>query len=252
MGIDVSATKEVQFNGTHQKLVDTSVTNNPRRHVLNLDAAAQLSVQSIFRRRNSSDKQDKRDGNPLIYALKRTNGYTITLDEMMRFRPSFQGILERAMNQANYDAIVPMPSSHPIALMLAKRAARYQLGLEVWTGFLAKRTTTEAAQDLSAMLAARQFPKELVAEVRALIATWAATPNAPLALKHVGAKLRPYIKPLKLAGPPPRKNLSILLVDDLLATGTTLKTAADILIASGCAASVDGLCLLSPKGRPRH
>ena len=249
MGIDISATKEVQFNGTHQKLVDTSLTNNPRRHLLNLDAATQLSVQSIFRRRHSSDKQDKRDGNPLIYALKRTKGYSITLEEMLRFRPSLVGILGKAMSTGAYDAVVPMPSSHPISLMLAKRAARCQPGLQVLTGLLAKRTTTEALHDFSLMLAAGQFPRDLLPDVRAQIKSWSDSPNAPLALKHASAKIRPYIKPLKLAGPPPGAGMSILLVDDLLSTGTTLRTAADILRSSGCAGTVDGLCLLSPVGR---
>nr|WP_230964858.1 phosphoribosyltransferase [Pseudomonas aeruginosa] len=63
-------------------------------------------------------------------------------------------------------------------------------------------------------------------------------------MKHVPQTLRGFVSPLALNNDIDVTDAKILLVDDLLSSGTTLRTAHELLMSAG-ASSVSALCLLS-------
>lgn len=237
MGIDVTADKDVLFNNTHQRLVNTSVESNP--HVRMLDG---LTIHSIFRRRKS--RHGEGDGNPLIYALKQKNGYSISQEEILKFSPNFKAILEKVVADRSGAVVVPMPSSHPIARMVAARVVRSMPAAKLCEGLFAKKTAGEVSAELSGLLDAGDVKKSIHSEVKGLIRELGRSGEQPFAMKNVGPRLRPYIRPIKLqaeiSGQEP-----ILLVDDLLSSGATLLGARDLLAASRVGVEIEALCLLS-------
>lgn len=231
MGIDV-VNKRVFHSTSHQQRVDTSVSGNPQSKII----SGSLTVQSIFRRMVHREG----DGNPLIYALKKKDGFSISNREFCKFLPEFRQILAKAMHGKSDVIFVPMPSSHKIAYTLASQAAKYAVNCSVEPSLFEKKTAGEVHQELKATV----FPNKLRKDGVRLLSSLAASPNAIFSMKNVkNPELRHYISPLKLATVYPVQCREIILVDDLLSSGATLTCAHDQLQASGWGA-ISALCLL--------
>lgn len=245
VGINVEG-KEVFYTEEHQQLVDTSVEKNPFSQITH-----GIPVRSVFRRRTASNN-DKGDGNPLIYALKRSFGWRIQLVEVLKFMPNLRCIVQVAMQEEPYDAIVALPSSHPIAGTLAKIAGRYQREAVMHFDIFEKCTNAEVAQGLQADLQARLIPSKDRRGVTSLIHSLGTSPDQLFSLKLVDNHLRGYTNPFKLTGIVSFADQRVLIVDDLLSSGTSLSTAGRLIIQAG-AQRVSALCLLSSlgKGKPR-
>lgn len=241
LGIDVRETedgrREVFYNAEHQNLLDTSTENKPHRQ-----RVGALAVASIFRRRKA--RSGDGDGNPFIYALKGLNRYSISDEQLWQFRPNFLSTLGSYMSETPYDKIAPLPSSKPIARYVAKKAGRYQPEAVVEPQLFLKRSATEVLAELESKYDADEIPGKLKSQAGALIGTLRKSPNTSFAMKHVDQRLRDYIEPLVLAPNAPVAGHRILLVDDLLSSGATLRTAHRLLTEAG-AVEVSALCLLS-------
>ncbi|WVM91494.1 phosphoribosyltransferase family protein [Halopseudomonas pachastrellae] len=241
LGIDVRETKdgrrEVFYNAEHQNLLDTSTENKPHRQ-----KAGDLVVASIFRRRKA--RSGDGDGNPFIYALKGLHRHSISNGQLWKFRPNFLSTLGAYMSESPYDKIAPLPSSKPIARYVAKKAGSYQpRGRSRAPAFL-KRSAAEVLAELEEKYSSDEIPRKLKGPAAALISRLRKSQNANFAMKHVDQRLRDYIEPLVLAPNAPVSGHRILLVDDLLSSGATLRTAHRLLTEAG-AAHVAALCLLS-------
>ncbi|HCD6631976.1 ComF family protein [Pseudomonas aeruginosa] len=240
MGIDVrdvDGRHEVLYNANHQNLLDTSTERKP--HLQQVD---QLVVSSVFRRRKARGGDG--DGNPFIYALKGLNRYHITRNELWAFRPNFLSILGTFMAQEPYDRIVPMPSSKPIARYVAKKAQRLQPECQLDGSLFRKRTTDEILPEVEARFASGEIPSKLKKETGSLLSTLRKAPGTEFSMKHVHQRLRDYVSPLALNTGVQVEGARILLVDDLLSSGSTLRTAHQLLLQAG-ATHVSALCLLS-------
>lgn len=241
LGIDVremaDGRREVFYNPEHQNLLDTSTENKPHRQKV-----GSLAVASIFRRRKARGGDG--DGNPFIYALKGLKRYSITDDQLWAFRPNFLTTLSAYMAEAPYDKIAPLPSSKPIARYVAKKAGRYQPEALLENQLFLKRSATEVLAELEAKYADDVIPRKIKGEAAALIGTLRKSQNGSFSMKNVDQRLRDYIEPLVLAPGAPVAGHRILLVDDLLSSGATLRTAHRLLTEAG-AVEVSALCLLS-------
>ena len=122
MGIDVE-NSEIFYNNKHKEGLNTSVKTNPQRSHFSVQCHLQqkIVVQSIFQR---NYLHNENDGNPFIYALKGKKGYKISRKELCKFIPDFTNILNKAMKNKQNVYLVPVPSSHKISQILARRASR--------------------------------------------------------------------------------------------------------------------------------
>lgn len=232
MGINVAG-KAVSYTGAHQQLVNTDPALNPSFTVIK-----KLTIHSIFKRERHNSLSG--DGNPLMYALKKKNNYSIDKTEIIKFFPDFYQILGKYLVGNVSLNIVPMPSSHGISLGLAKRIQRQIPNSVLAPHLFSKRNCQQVYNDL---ITIQNPPKSY--EFKQLLASLKKNPNLPLSLKEVDVKLRKHTNPLTLNGPLPIAGAPVLLVDDLLATGTTLVCARDLLCGANVGLNVSGLCLLS-------
>lgn len=241
MGIDVSINKEVKFNGAHENRIITGVHLNPKKSHVGKNPC--LKVFSIYTRTKQGDL--RRDGNPLIYALKSLNGFTISKAELRAFRPTFTSIVDKTLSGWPHTCVLTMPSSSVLTEQFARRIARKLQG-KVVTDAFCKRTATEMLDEYRQR---HVVPKtkhksdvnRVLAELRKV------SPNTLFSMKLVENNIREYFRPLKLN---PVCNLGalqsgqVLLVDDLLSTGTTLLNARDELMQVNIHCD-KAVCLLS-------
>lgn len=235
MGIDISGAKEISINEDHDHRLVTCPSKNPKISTIN-----GLKISSIYRRTKTGDS--KRDGNPFIYALKQKSGYSISKNELAKFAPSFYSILDKVLDSQSANFVVPMPSNHNIASILAKRVAR-GCGAELITDFILKQTIGSILEQFDLSIVHPNHEKE----VKKQLATYRnLPPNAQISLKLVPNKIRHYFSPVIL-----NKNYNdlgrtgrVILVDDLLSTGTTLTAARNLVIDHGGDCDM-AVCLLS-------
>ena len=235
VGINVAVDKKVSVDSNHEHLVVTGHEKNPT--VTNFE---DMHVSFVFRRVKSKSRAN--DGNPLIYALKNLQGYTITSKEISNLVRNFRIVLRKILSGIHYDIIVPMPSRHGISLILAKRVVRHQKGGMVVTNFLRKKTNGEVLADLTRIHSTKHH-RDLVALRKKLEKDVA---KHPFSMKDVTTQLRPMIHPLTINRVATSRINKVLLVDDLMSSGATLKSAYDVVKTVYPDAEIDALCLLSP------
>jgi len=238
MGIDIEADGTIRFNGGHERLLNTSTDKNPSIRIIK-----GLWIQSVFRRVQTSG--DIRDGNPFIYALKDKNGYKIDLRELWKFRKNFLAILEKALLEIDVDYVIPMPSGHRVASYLAFQVAKRHDGLPtVISHALRKRTVGEMLEAYADTIP--NAGKHKTREYKSQIRKWRKMPSGTfVSMKEVDNSVRNFFHPLALSpGVGDLSGKRVLLVDDLLSTGSTLK-CAQALVEEKDATHVSALCLLS-------
>jgi pyrimidine operon attenuation protein/uracil phosphoribosyltransferase len=239
LGIDVSIDRKVAFSEHHQNLLDTSIEKNPVLSKIN-----GIPVRSIYRRRKSKDQ--KNDGNPLIYAMKQKHGYTISARETMKFLDSFYVILEKALDGFEADIIIPLPSSHKINTIFSRRISRVLNNAEIRSGLFVKKTTSEVIEELDLGGISSKSVKK---DAQRLINDLSKTPkNSVFSMKEVSnQRLRKLINPLRFSGEglPIDPKAKILLVDDLLASGSSMKGAFNAMVVEQECKNLQGLCLFS-------
>lgn len=235
MGIDVDAAKVVTYNPTHEHRVAT----DPARPFPKVRYGS-LEVVSIFRRRRT--KHDDDDGNPLIYALKGKFGYTIARADVRQLLTVGQQILPVALSALAFDMVVPLPSSSPVASILAKRAAR--------TGGSSQIVKCLDKATIGQVLAQAPAPDEVKSRDRGFYTSQLARmQDIPgdqiIEMKSVPLRVRNYFTPIAAnALAPACAGRHVLLVDDIVGSGASLMAAQAALLAAG-AVSISGVTLLS-------
>lgn len=244
LGIDVNQRKQVTFNISHDNRVVTSISKNPKLSMIG--RSPKTPVYSIYRRTKSGDY--RRDGNPLMYALKGINNYSISLNELFKFRNSFLAILNAIHSQLppGNKIIIAMPSSSPVVNLFAKRISR-RFGAQMIDLFM-KCTVQEVLSDFHTNFSLSQIKKSDKGDVQRLLAELSSSvPNSIFSMKIVPNKIRKYFQPLKInpqANLAPLNGVQIILVDDLLSSGVTLICAIEILMSMNIPC-VTAVCLLS-------
>jgi hypothetical protein len=236
VGIDVSDNKVVTYNADHQQRVITSLKG---AHEIDL---GEVRVSSIFSRRKTG--RDERDGNPLIYALKGMRGYSITHESIRELIICAKNNLPLCLTHTPYSSVVPLPSSSGLVQILSRRLARINAGCPIISCF--DKATVDQVLAAAPQVVEKRYRKKFVSRINALQKMEG---NNIFQMKDVEMALRPYFTPLMknaLAG-----NLigaDVLLVDDILGSGTSIKSAAQSLLSEG-ARSVSGITLMGSLDR---
>ncbi len=251
MGFIVQPSGLVTVDHDLNDFAETTLVNNPVS--LKTKNKPTMELFSVFLRRSHKDaaktsghSQNIGDNCPFIYALKRkTPGLFINKKTIKDLIPVFYEIIDKFIeNQKKagfqYDLIVPCPSSHPIAKILAKRVSR-KANVTLIDSPFRKSTACDVEDILSS---SSEIPRGDRVNIMNAVSK-SREENRPFAVGDVRIRSRRYITPLLLDTDLLERG-RILLVDDLVASGQTLIVARKVIEQKHPELSVDSLCLFSP------
>ena len=105
-GIDIDQEKkQVTYNPAHQRNLDTSIENNPSFTTEEIEGL-EVNKYSLFQRK----ADDKGDGNPMLYALKKEKDWVITNKE--EFLEQLDIVLDKFIEQHKQEVVIPIPSTN--------------------------------------------------------------------------------------------------------------------------------------------
>jgi hypothetical protein len=237
LGIDITNDNQVLFSNTHQKLVNTDINSNPTTSIIH-----NIKIHSIYKRVKT--KSNHWDGNPLIYALKNQKGYRLSRAEFKKFLYSFHFILNKLLEDKNYDLILVLPSSSNVAKGVAKKVSNSLTKTLNVHDIFEKQSISEVIEKIDiSVVSNKNKLKELKHQLSKLQKM---DKNKTFSMKNVPPKIREYFVPLKLKAKFDFSHYkNILIVDDLLATGNSIKSARDIILIQNSKVNIEGLCLFS-------
>jgi len=224
LGIDVSASKFVTINDHHQHGVNTLVDKNPTRGRI-----GGIETLHVFKR-NHLGNRDYDDGNPLIHALKGTGRYQIQMYWRQQFHNRANNILESCLAEIEkHDFLLSTPSSSPFCMEFTKQVSELSKVSILDSRFLKKQTVKEVLQNIhnNPPKVKRSLETTFKDEVAKLGRT---EPNNVFQTKLVANRVRTLFRFFKVVGTVPNiQDKRIMIVDDLLATGSSLFSMREIL-----------------------
>ncbi len=123
-GIDVTDTDKdgkndhVEVNLQHEKGVSTSLKMNPNKELIKFpnDNDLNIKVFSIFTRKRPTGQYDDTDkGNPLIYALKGLQGWSISQEDKTKLFDQMTLIVKKLKDDiGEFDTILNVPSKNQL------------------------------------------------------------------------------------------------------------------------------------------
>lgn len=237
MGIDVSGTKVVSINDRHERGVDTSIDANPSYGRLK-----GLPLVHVFRRNRMGNRRD--DGNPLIHALKKRNGFSITPFWERTLMDRARSIIAKTEQLAGFDYCLPIPSSSPFCGRFADLLSE-QIGASVLApDFVRKRSVGEMLEK------AKTDPPPMRPGQKSAFAsqlnTWEQMDFASeYQAKLIDVKIRDLFSAFDIGGDPPDiAGKRVLIVDDLFATGSSILSVRNI-VSDRLGAEAAAACFLS-------
>lgn len=246
MGLKIdTTTNEVIVDHAVQEHLHTTDNGNPVRG----DVVGTMQVDSIFRRKKASGKMRRErnlkalgDNCPLIYALKQKQDLWVSRSSIKALNIYLPQILSEVCDALNghVTCIVTIPSQHPLAGILAKRISR-NLGIPVLEDVFRKSTFFQASRRANTLLSSKPALKAAGVslqdekQLRNVMKRGMTQAASSYSSKDVGTRIREYFDPLRLTvgAALPSAQDQVLLVDDLMATGETLLSGADLLRAQG-------------------
>ena len=244
MGIVITDGLVTIDHGINSHLI-TSEKGNPKHSLLKNN----LAVTSVFTRLKStgaerSKRQSKKAGDncPLIYAFKGLDGlHTNAATKKELLRIGLRIFIYKIKPDLDVDSVISMPSSSNLSLMVGAYCAR-EIGVQLSPNIFLKTDLDTAFLTLE-----KHKQKGIItySEYKSLAKRLNRRADT-FFLKNIPPKYRHLFSPLVLNKENCFKGRKVLLVDDLLSTGTTLSIAADILRSNySDIFSVQALCLFS-------
>lgn len=252
-GIDFDPqTKTVSYNPSHEENVDTSIEHNPTK---DMSIVQNVDVWSIFKRK----KGFRGDGNPLIYALKGEGGWTFRSEsDRMAIEHQFEAIATKFATMYPIGVTILMPSGNELNTHIADIVKSKSQNAEVIEGLICKVTTEEVDEivlDFNSKF--REFYKddfnskyyELCRYLdlmdkkrngyfsRHLIKNKQMRDILDLTLKLSDDKFAEFANKIN--------SQDILIIDDTISRGQTIKEACHIMMESYAPKSITVLTLLS-------
>lgn len=158
-GFDVIGTR-LKINPRHDLILNTGLSGKPVRFIMHSNALdMDIEVYSIFKRMQLTKEEreivglkpkQSGDANPVIYALKKENGWTFDKDDEKQFWKIFEYLLRVWLREhkGEYDTTVLVPSSRRInrnMLEMIKKISK-EVGITSFVNKgLMKMTTTQVA-----------------------------------------------------------------------------------------------------------
>ena len=239
MGILVDNAKVVSINDAHQEGVDTSLEKNPTSSV-----AKGLRVHHIFSRNRKGRRRD--DGNPLIHALKRQKGFTITAhwkSQLLNKGRTIVGSMQDELSDFDYCLAIPSSSTFcdECAVLVSETLGVPMLGEALFR----KKLIGEMLADVAAS-PPRMKPSMRVKYTSQLNTWQSADPEVICHAKSVDTSIRAHFQFLKLIdGVPDIAYRRFIVVDDIMSSGSSLLSAREILVNQLGAEAV-GVTFLGP------
>lgn len=250
MGLVILDKKVVVDHASKEHLV-TTLAGNPKRYKV-ANEHGDLDVMSIFTRlkATSRERRDREvrqigDNCPMIYALKGKDGLSTgyrSVREMLLVGAEIVLQAHQASPWPNDTVVVCVPSSHSIVGHVARQIERL-LKFPIADGLLSKASVASAVADLESAIALSKTYREQK-DLRNILQF--VKKQQVLALKDVSTRYRHLIQPVGL-GPNPVQSphASILLVDDLVSSGTSLIAAKNVLLTNKQGKDFTALSLFS-------
>ena len=259
-GIDINfAEKTVSYNDGHQKNVDTSEINNPTVDDVSIPG---VKIWSAFKRKESSEHNA--DGNPLLYALKGIGGWKFkTPGDEYSINRQLDMIISKFANEHRIGLTIVIPSSSKLNTDLANRIRSVNHDTmiiddvicklntrEVWDIVMDensdfRRTLGSDPEKLNSML------KELSRNLKKMDEE-----KGSVFTRHMvkNPEIRNLLsKTLKFSDDPDAdysyliNGRDILVLDDTVSRGQTIKEACDILNTSYFPKSITVFTIMSKK-----
>lgn len=205
-----------------------------------------MDLYSIFYRKGGNNRGQLGDNCPFLYALKKRDNLILDEYALSKLKPNFYEIINHLHTliierYKNIDFIIPMPSSHPYSVLLAKILQRkiFQKSV-VLDNFLLKKTNQEIYQEISNL---DLKPKDINMLLRSI--KQADQKGIPFSVSNFPVSFRQKISPLKINDLDPKIG-TYLLVDDLTATGSTFFSAKKEILNNNKTSVITAVSLFSP------
>ncbi len=188
-----------------------------------------LKITSVFTR-TKGKRGPVGDNCPMLYALKGLHSLTTRSRDIGMLHASFRQILPAFLASGfEWDWIVPLPSSSLVCSTFARKVhQRTGIGI-VQADALMKITADQAMRNVEGLRIQSKDKTVLKGDIRRFIRDYGAA--APFQIKYAKAHLRHHIHPFMWghvpAGTAPARR--VLLVDDMVTSGTSLLSAAEVI-----------------------
>lgn len=232
MGFEIN-NNFVCVNHSHNAYAHTTVCDeNPYiRHTPN-----KLITIGLFKRtkgkRSKKGEKPIGDNCPMIYALKAKNGLqTDRWNAFLLYRSAIRIFNTYvSANGKSWDLIIPIPSSSTISLRLAHWIAK-NCQIEIAETYLSKSLIRDIDSQLEILKRSKKIHAHDRTQINAKIKNNGLQLEDEFPMKIIPANLRHLLNPFSLTSmavvsQDPKK---ILLVDDLVATGTSIDCASSLL-----------------------
>lgn len=247
LGLVILGTKVLVDHSSREHLI-TTLAGNPKQYTVENEFGS-IDVFSVFTRlkATSQERRDRPgrkigDNCPMIYALKGKDGLTTGYRSVREMLLIGEQIVRQHLVFRDPPVIVCIPSSHSIVRHVAEQLGKH-LQLTIVDGLLAKATVASAVADLDRAISSSKSysDRKALQNIRQVV-----NKQQVLALKDVHTRFRHLIQPIA-AGPQAVKHpySSILLVDDLVSSGTSLIAAKNVLRSTQQGQSFTALSLFS-------
>lgn len=242
MGFVVDTGKRlVTVDHSHNHYCVTKPEGNP----VELMLTNTLKVTSIFARtKGKRNRNDPGDNSPMLYVIKGLHQLSTTRHDIALLCASFREILPvYTANGFTWDWIVPLPSSSPVCLRFAEKVLKQTQCGSCYPDALQKLTAESVLNNLNNLHITSRERTQVRSDINRFIKANGA--GAFFQIKSVNVALRHHINPLAwgsvpLGTNPPR---SILLIDDMVTSGTSLVNAEAILRSRYPAVKIEALTL---------
>lgn len=185
-------------------------------------SSSQYSIFKRFQTRRSRGKH-LGDNCPILYALKTLQGLSVSKDT----RNSFFAYVEKCIkyhfkDNFPFDVLIVMPSKHDIGTTIANIISQ-NYKVHVITNYFSKNTPREALNEINKM----DIPVSIKDSLKASIDR----DMHNLSLKNIHTKYRKYVPILVTKNTwVPVLSEKVLLIDDIVSSGSTLKLARDLIL----------------------
>lgn len=247
-GIDVDINRNVKMTDKHERLVDTSIENNP---TVLTDFVPNVVVWSIFKRKND----EWGDGNPLLYALKGEKGYKLSNSRQVYSRIEY--IIQKFFsNNGGADVTIVVPSTNQLNKSFASLVAKNCKNPQYIDNLFIKMSTEEVAdfvyQENSPFRT--HYGKLWGQRYKELLTYLNKMPSDTFQFHKVAnMEMRKVIEhTIKLSDElygqyiDAINDKNILIVDDSLTLGQTIKEACSIIANAYTPKTITVLTLFSP------
>ncbi len=240
MGIDTND-KIITLNHTHNRRVITDVEKLPNRFCTN-----GIVCYELFQRMKKIGNDS--DGNPLLYSLKNIDGWMLDDNACSELDKISQIVMEKIIKKQIVDVIVYLPSSSSlprrISIMYNKARGKALVNKSV----IRKKTAQEAIIWIRKLVFIGKDKK--AAHTRLLADLEKMPPNTEYQMKFASHHIRNHIDAFTVTANPDNLNgLHVLLIDDIVSSGSSLRCASEICMDLG-ANSVKGICFMGPTRDP--